>query len=924
MEDDPLFRRTRQHADKRLVFSGAKSDKQRLEDIKEFLRLEKEMLLRYHRKGDSGFRLTRARAVIVDVLIQRLFAFAKEVAIEAMGKLRPMCILATGGYGRGELCPHSDIDLMFLYSKSLTGKTQELLKETMTREILYPLWDSGIKVGHASRDSKEAILEAQSDIRNKNSMLDARFICGDRKLSERFKEKFFKHCRKHEPEKYLIELQRHQVERRKEKQSTVFLQAPDVKNGAGGLRDFQGVLWMAKVKFGNQGLPGLVRRKYLSDQESKSYSDAYSFLLRVRNELHFRSKRPVDVLHLEKQPEIALGLGYREEDIFRRVELFMGDYYSNARIISQTTTILEQRIVHATAGSTSRISFKKVLSAYRSAPSQNVDGFELLENQLSSSDPQIFDKDPEKILRLFRHSQRLSATLSPDLRSLIRNRLSLIDSTLINSTSANVTFRSILQEIGNVSPTLCEMHELGVLGRFIPEFGRLTCKVQHDLYHRFTADVHVLHCITVLDEVFQGKRPDAKQYLNAIRKNEVPGLLYLILFLHDLGKDEGPKGHCERGVEISISLLKRLGISEEMHDRILFVIRNHLEMVRFANKFDLEDPEVIDVFAKFVEGEQRLRFLYAHTYCDANATAPDLWNSHKEELHTQLFSNTIAVIEGKRAPMDPESIKDSYMDIEIDGVSKTDLRKHLDQVPMRYFSHSGREEVTLHVDMVNRFLNDNSPDNNSVINWRNDVRRTLTVIDIVTPDQVGLFEKITGAIAVSGLNILGARAVTRKDGLAIDAFYVEVENSGFVEDEETKSTCESAIRSFLAGKTSPEKKISDLRKKLDNNRLFTNQEKLGEQIPSQVDVYRDVNLGRTIVEVKAPDQVGLLHLLAKTISKCSFNIEFARIATEQGIATDIFHIGTNSKDGKINPTKFLDLREMISEELSKEKYFHEV
>lgn len=924
MEDDPLFRRTRQHADKRLVFSGAKSDKQRLEDIKEFLRLEKEMLLRYHRKGDSGFRLTRARAVIVDVLIQRLFAFAKEVAIEAMGKLRPMCILATGGYGRGELCPHSDIDLMFLYSKSLTGKTQELLKETMTREILYPLWDSGIKVGHASRDSKEAILEAQSDIRNKNSMLDARFICGDRKLSERFKEKFFKHCRKHEPEKYLIELQRHQVERRKEKQSTVFLQAPDVKNGAGGLRDFQGVLWMAKVKFGNQGLPGLVRRKYLSDQESQSYSDAYSFLLRVRNELHFRSKRPVDVLHLEKQPEIALGLGYREEDIFRRVELFMGDYYSNARIISQTTTILEQRIVHATAGSTSRISFKKVLSAYRSAPSQNVDGFELLENQLSSSDPQIFDKDPEKILRLFRHSQRLSATLSPDLRSLIRNRLSLIDSTLINSTSANVTFRSILQEIGNVSPTLCEMHELGVLGRFIPEFGRLTCKVQHDLYHRFTADVHVLHCITVLDEVFQGKRPDAKQYLNAIRKNEVPGLLYLILFLHDLGKDEGPKGHCERGVEISISLLKRLGISEEMHDRILFVIRNHLEMVRFANKFDLEDPEVIDVFAKFVEGEQRLRFLYAHTYCDANATAPDLWNSHKEELHTQLFSNTIAVIEGKRAPMDPESIKDSYMDIEIDGVSKTDLRKHLDQVPMRYFSHSGREEVTLHVDMVNRFLNDNSPDNNSVINWRNDVRRTLTVIDIVTPDQVGLFEKITGAIAVSGLNILGARAVTRKDGLAIDAFYVEVENSGFVEDEETKSTCESAIRSFLAGKTSPEKKISDLRKKLDSNRLFTNQEKLGEQIPSQVDVYRDVNLGRTIVEVKAPDQVGLLHLLAKTISKCSFNIEFARIATEQGIATDIFHIGTNSKDGKINPTKFLDLREMISEELSKEKYFHEV
>ena len=924
MEDDPLFRRTRQHAEKRLVFTGAKSDKQRLEDIKEFLRLEREMLLRYHRKGDSGFRLTRARAVIIDVLIQNLFNYAREIAKDVVGKLRPMCILATGGYGRGELCPHSDIDLMFLYSKSLGGKTQEILKETMTREILYPLWDSGLKVGHASRDFKEATVEAENDIRNKNSMLDARFICGDRKISDGFMNRFLKHCRKHEPEKYLIELLSHQKERRTEKQNTVYLQAPDVKSGVGGLRDYQGVLWMIKVKFGDRGLDELIQRKYLTSQEANSYSEAYSFLLQVRNELHFLSKRPVDLLHLEKQPEVALGLGYKEKDIFRRVEIFMGDYYSNARTISQITGILEERMVFSSAGSTSKLSFRKVLSAYRSAPVQHVDGFELLNEQLSATNLQIFDEDPERILRLFRHSQRLSAKLSPALRSLVRNRLSLIDSSLINSPSANVTFRSILQEIGNVSPTLCEMHDLGVLGRFIPEFGRLNCKVQHDLYHRFTADIHVLHCITVLDEVFQGKRSDAKQYLNAIRKNEVPGLLYLILFLHDLGKDEGPKGHCERGVEIAIPLLKRLGISKEMHDRILFVIRNHLEMVRFANKFDLDDPESITAFAKFVEGEQRLRFLYAHTYCDANATAPDLWNAHKEELHTQLFTNTIAVLEGKRAPLDPETIKDSYMDLEIEGVSQTQLRKHLDQVPIRYFSHSGREEVALHLSMLNKFLDTQNGGKTEIINWRNDVRRTLTVIDLITRDQVGLFEKVTGAISVSGLNILGARAVTRNDGIAIDAFYVEAENSGFVDNEKTKKTCESYIHSFLADKSSPDKKISELRKKIDGNRLFSNQEKLGEKIPSQVDVYRDVNLGRIIVEVKAPDQVGLLHLLSKTISKCGFDIEFARIATEQGIATDIFHISSDKSLDKAEPSKFVELREELSKALNKEKFFHEV
>ena len=924
MEDDPLFRRTRQHAEKRLVFTGARSDKQRLEDIREFLRLEREMLLRYHRKGDSGFRLTRARAVIIDVLIQNLFNYAREIAKDAVGKLRPMCILATGGYGRGELCPQSDIDLMFLYSKSLGGKTQEILKETMTREILYPLWDSGLKVGHASRDFKEATAEAAKDIRNKNSMLDARFICGNRKISNVFINKFLKYCRKNEPEKYLRELLSHQKERRAEKQNTVYLQAPDVKNGVGGLRDYQGVLWMIKVKFGDRGLEELIQRKYITIQEANSYSEAYSFLLQVRNELHFLSKRPVDLLHLEKQPEVAAGLSYKEKDIFRRVEIFMSDYYSNARTISQITGILEDRMVFSSTGSTSKLSFRKVLSAYRSAPVQHVDGFELLNEQLSATNLQVFDEDPERILRLFRHSQRLSAKLSPPLRSLVRNRLSLIDSSLIKSPSANVTFRSILQEIGNVSPTLCEMHDLGVLARFIPEFGRLNCKVQHDLYHRFTADIHVLHCITVLDEVFQGKRSDAKQYLNEIRKNEVPGLLYLILFLHDLGKDEGPKGHCERGVEIAIPLLKRLGISKEMHDRILFVIRNHLEMVRFANKFDLDDPETIAVFAKFVEGEQRLRFLYAHTYCDANATAPDLWNAHKEELHTQLFTNTIAVLEGKRAPLDPEKIKDSYMDLEIEGVSQTQLRKHLDQVPIRYFSHSGREEVALHLSMLNQFLATNNEKKTEIINWRNDVRRTLTVIHLITRDQIGLFEKVTGAISVSGLNILGARAVTRNDGIAIDAFYVEAENSGFVDNEKTKKKCESYIHSFLADKGLPDKKISDLRIKFDGNRLFSNQEKLGEKIPSQVDVYRDVNLGRIIVEVKAPDQVGLLHLLSKTISKCGFDIEFARIATEQGIATDIFHISSGKSLDKAKPSKFVELREVLSNALNKENFFHEV
>ena len=924
MEDDPLFRRTRQHAELRLTFHSDQSDQERIEQIKEFMRLEKEMLHRYHQKGDSGLRLTRARSVIVDVLIQNLFAYAMDVAKQSMAKIKPMCLLATGGYGRGELSPHSDIDLMFLYPKTAMGKSLDDLKETMTREILYPLWDTGMKVGHASREIKEALIESQKDIRNKNSMLDARYLCGDRKIAEKFTDKFHKFCRKNNPAQYLKEVLAHQEQRRLDKGSTVFLQAPDVKNGVGGLRDYQGILWMTKAKFEKYGLPGLIKKKFLTQEEAQSFEEAYSFLLRVRNELHFKSKRPVDILHLEKQPEVALGLGYDEDDIFRRVELFMGDYYSRARTINQLSGILEQRLVHATTGSTSSISFKKVIQAYQSPPLQKVDGFDLNGEELSSPNLQIFDEDPERLIRLFRHSQRLSAKLAPDLRSLARNRLALIDSALINSPSANVAFRSILQEIGNVSPTLCEMHELGVLGRFVPEFGRLTCKVQHDLYHRFTADIHVLHCITTLDKIFQGKKKGSKHYLEALRKNEVPGLLYLILFLHDLGKDQGPKGHCERGVEIAVSMMDRLGVSDEMRDRILFVIRNHLEMVRYANKFDLEDPEVIDSFAQFVEGEQRLRFLYVHTFCDANATAPDLWNSHKEELHTQLFTNTLSVLEGKRARKDPNTLKDAYKNLKVEGVSKEEVLEHLEKVPIRYFSHTGKEEVSLHVDMIHRYLASGTAAPVPVINWRNDLRRSLTVVDIVTRDRNSLFEKLTGAFSIAGLNILGARAVTRKDGLAIDVFYVEDKNGGVVDDIKMREHCETSIRSFLNDQASPDKLISEKRKKTDRTRRFSSEDKLGEKIPSQVDVYRDVSLNRTIVEVRAPDQVGLLHLIAKTISKCGFSIQFARIATEQGIATDIFNIEPLQTKEPFSPSRFLELREDLSTALHKGKFYHEV
>ena len=234
------------------------------------------------------------------------------------------------------------------------------------------------------------------------------------------------------------------------------------------------------------------------------------------------------------------------------------------------------------------------------------------------------------------------------------------------------------------------------------------------------------------------------------------------------------------------------------------------------------------------------------------------------------------------------------------------------------------EEVAVHVDMIHRYEKNNSESPTPIIHWRNDLRRSLTIVDIVTRDRNSLFEKLTGAFSVASLNILGARAVTRKDGLAIDVFYVEDKNGGVVDDPKIRKLCESSIRSFLADKISPDELISEKKKKTDRSQRFSNQDKLGERIASQVDVYRDISLNRTIVEVRAPDQVGLLHLIAKTISTCGFSIQFARIATEQGIATDVFNIEPLESKEPFSPIRFLELREKLSAALHEGKFYHEV
>ena len=614
IQDNPLFRRLHKHAQKRLAFEPGVPREQQLPAYKRYLQLENTMLERYHRKGDSGLQVCQARAAMIDVLIENLLLAALNLYTTQHGTIPcSMAILATGGYGRRELNPHSDIDIMFLYPDAASGKQLEHFQQVLAEAILYPLWDLGLKLGHASRNSKEVIAEAKKEIQTKNAILESRIICGSEQLYHKLQKKFTAYCRKEDPRTYIQRRLADENARHAKAGDSIYLQEPDIKNGVGGLRDYQNILWMAYIKFGHRSLKELVRAQLLRPDERRAMRQAYDFLLRTRTELHLQNKRPTDKLQLDQQPSIAAGLNYQQEDIFQRVEAFMQEYYSSARTIYNTSTMLKERMALA-AERTNRISFREAFRAHQHLPVKSIDGFRLDNKVLSADSPHVFEQEPVRFIRVFRYAQQFGASLDADLRFLISHSLPLIDSTIINSPAAAKSFCALLRAPGEVYEILSEMHELGVLGRYLPEFGHLTCMVQHEYYHRYTADAHVLHTIKHLDLVFSKHDPQYAQYEKELRKNDDPLLLYIILLLHDIGKAEGIKGHATSGARIAKPILNRLGISKDQQQQILFIIRSHLEMARFWQKFDLDDPKTADSFANIVGDPQQLRFLFVHTY----------------------------------------------------------------------------------------------------------------------------------------------------------------------------------------------------------------------------------------------------------------------------------------------------------------------
>ncbi len=911
----------------RLSFTATTSVTERTQACKSYLQLETSMIKMRHDAGATGSETTAALAATVDAMLVRLFTVALETWESAHGKLPyPASLVALGGYGRAELCPHSDIDLMFLFPSKARTSLVTPLQEHLTQEILYPLWDCGLKVGHSTRTVDEVFNEARTEIQSKTALLESRRLAGSKTLYTTFADAYRKYYTQEHPTAYIAARLEDQISRREKYGRSVFLQEPDIKNGVGGLRDYQNTIWMARVKLDIDDIEEVVNQNYLRSNELKAFQRAYDFLLRVRNELHFQSKRPTDVLDLEAQPRIALGLGYTTPDMLRRVELFMRDYYRAAQEIYRTSKLVENRLaLTLEAPPDTKFSFREVIRSRRYEKVRRLDGFNLRGAELSAGSPDVFLENPARLVRVFRHSQRHSAKIHFDLQSLIREQGHLIDESVIHSEDANTSFKAILQEPGSVYPTLSLMHELGILGRFIPEFDKLTCLVQHEYYHRYTADIHTLNTIRELDAVLSEDDERSQKYRKALHETSEPMLLYLILLLHDIGKAKGIRGHAESGVEIADPLLRRLGIGKANREIVAFIIRNHLIMARFWQKRDVDDPATADAFAQQVSESDLLRYLYVHTYCDARGTAAGLWNSYKDTLHTQLYRTTMErFIHGEALPERHSArltmIRQELIAKQLPNVREEEISAHFNLLPDRYFLNTTQPDIILHLDMVNRLLNtiastDSIGSLRPVVEWRDDLNRSLTVVHVVTWDRAGLFYKLAGAFSVAGLSILSSKVVSRSDHIAIDTFFVTEPGGGVVESTKAQKLFNDALEKALMHNKDLLPAIVDQAQKQASAKRYSRDSGRAEIVqatfPPRVDIYHELSMERTIVEIQAPDQIGLLFRVAKTISEHRFDITFARVGTERHVAIDTFYIVDVSEEPVSDPNRLHTLREAL-------------
>jgi [protein-PII] uridylyltransferase len=893
-----LLQKIETDAAARLALPAGRQPAQELARYKSFLKVETHRIRMLHRAGAGGLETCRARAAILDVLLRYLWDSAKgSLSAQAQREFPPLALVAIGGYGRAELNPQSDIDFMFLHDRQVAAGSRPLPHlSRLIDGLLYPLWDLGLKVGHSVRSIEDCVKVANSDMQSKTSLIEARLITGHQALFEKFQKTLLSKCVEGKEDQYISQRLEDQAARRDKFGNSACMQEPNLKNGCGGLRDYQNLLWMAYFKYRTRSLLDLQTQGFITDAERKQLEVAYGFLLRVRSDMHYHVGRPVDVLSKNLQPAIAHNLGYRERSPSKRIEQFMRDVYTHSRNIFLITRTLEQRLaLLPKPRRLPALSLRSLLPGGKKAADEPIDGFIFSDGEIIAASNRIFRDQPRRLMRVFLHAQQRGLRLHPDLAQLIRSQLSLVDRAFLTDEHVRETFSTILNQRGNVAPILRSMHEVDFLGKYIPEFGKLTCLVQHEFYHQYTADEHTLMCVEQLDRLWEAKNPPHAAYAPLFQKLERPYVLYLASLLHDVGKPEGHGHHSEVSARLALRVARRLGLDGPATQVLCLVIEHHLLMASLSQRRDLDDPAVIRQFAKQVQNPEILALLTLHSFVDAQATSDKLWNGFKDSLLWSLYHKTMHLMTGgpefaRAEEQQRESIREELRRLVPEQLSEEEVEAHFGTLPLRYFQiHSAREildDLVLAHHFMRLQISEAESALSPVVNWHNDPDRGCNRVKVCTWDRAGLFRKIAGSFSATGLNILSAQIFTRSDGIVLDTFSITDAKTGSLAGVEARDSFEGLLQKALTGHE------VDFRSLIARQKISRPlyQAYTGERIQTKVHFDNESSETRTVIEIETEDRIGLLYAISQTLSELELDITGAKISTEKGAAIDSFYV----------------------------------
>ncbi len=833
-----------------------------------------EIRRRFEAAPGSGPQALREQSFLMDQLIRVIYDFAANRVYRASNPTagEHLCVAAVGGYGRGELAPFSDIDLLFVPPFKSAPRNEQIIEY-----VLYMLWDLGLKVGHATRTIEECVRLSRKDLTIRTSILEARYVWGEKRLFDRLHAQFRGDVIEGSERGFVEAKLAERDQRHRRMGDSRYVLEPNVKDGKGGLRDLHTLFWIAKYLYPVRAVADLVDHGVLRASEAARFDKARRFLSTVRCRLHYLAGRGDDRLTFDRQPEMGRLLGYKDHAGARGVERFMKHYYLTAKEVGDLTGIFcaALEIEH---GRRPRFALPR-LSLLQRVP----DGLAVENGRLAlAREAELADR-PVDILRLFHTAQDRGIDIHPRVLRAITRNLRLVDG-LRDDAEANRLFLDMLTSPKDPERTLRQLSEAGVFGRFIPDFGRVVAQMQHDMYHVFTVDEHTIMAIGILrgieDGAFAEEMPIATEVVKTVQSRKA---LYMAVLLHDIGKGRGGD-HSRIGEQVALRLCPRVGLSSEETETTAWLVRHHLAMSNTAFRRDVNDPKTVSDFVGTVKSLERLRLLLVLTVADIRAVGPGVWNAWKAALLRDLYYAAEEAITGgmagagrgrriDRAKTDLAAVLDDFEPPEIEA--------HLESGYPAYWLSHPTETHARHARLVRATHGSQTP---LSIETRIDDYRQATEVTVYAPDHAGLFSSIAGAIAVSGGNIVDAKIFTMTDGMALDTFWVQGRRDEPIDGSARLARLETNIQHAITGRMRPMRELEDMIRKQGEKRdsVFT--------VEPRVIIDNTASATHTVVEVNGRDRPGLLYALTRALSGEDVQIGSAQIATYGESAVDVFYI----------------------------------